>query len=121
MGDIMKQVFAIGDIHGRFDLLTSLMTKIKNQANDGDKIVFLGDYIDRGPQSKDVLDYLMNKDNFLGLELITLMGNHERFMIDSYGPLSDYNYHSWMLNGGQETLDSFDWNDELVKSYIPWL
>jgi len=56
---IMETIYVVGDIHGCYDKLTALMDKI-NIDLDSEKLVFLGDYIDRGPDSYEVVEYLIN-------------------------------------------------------------
>ncbi len=78
----MNKIFAIGDIHGRFDLLKEISEEIIFRAQKGDTIVVLGDYIDRGPQSKEVIEALMDaKDYFNNQKVVILKGNHEDLAI----------------------------------------
>ena len=98
----MEKIFAVGDIHGSFDKLLSLMDLIdidwKKEA-----LVFIGDYVDRGPQSKEVVDYLMD----LGQRengVIFLKGNHEQ-MLEDY--VSGADRLSFLYNGGEATLESY--------------
>jgi serine/threonine protein phosphatase 1 len=101
-------VYAIGDIHGRSDLLAELHAAIAADAARQDAtrrvIVHLGDYVDRGPDSPGVIDRLMDSIP-AGFESIALLGNHERMMLDfledaSLGPL-------WLRNGGEATVASY--------------
>ncbi len=98
----MKKIFAIGDIHGCYDRLKTLMGKIPI---DGlrDTLVFIGDYIDRGPNSVEVVDYLIQLKNRVP-ETIFLKGNHED-MLDKF--LNGADRFNYLLNGGQQTLDSY--------------
>ena len=76
----MERVFAIGDIHGCLDKLVPLMNMIKiNPAQDF--LVFIGDYIDRGDHSREVVDYLVDLKLRLP-ELIFLLGNHEQMLLE---------------------------------------
>ena len=101
-----KPVYAIGDIHGRFDLLEQLISKIAAHAGDEpSELIFLGDYIDRGGQSREVINYLAHSDDLAHFECTFLKGNHEatllQFLEDpSIGP-------SWTSFGGFETLLSY--------------
>ena len=98
----MKKIFAIGDIHGCYDRLKKLMGKIPIDLSR-DTLVFIGDYIDRGSHSVDVVDYLIKlKKRFP--ETIFLKGNHED-MLGKF--LSGADRFSYLLNGGQQTLDSY--------------
>jgi serine/threonine protein phosphatase 1 len=90
----------IGDIHG---CITPLMELLEHVVDRADSIIFLGDYIDRGPDSKKVIDEI------LGLkrrhrQVITLMGNHE-FMLQNY--LLGYDEGVFLQVGGKETLTSY--------------
>ncbi|MGB6379475.1 MAG: metallophosphoesterase, partial [Syntrophobacteria bacterium] len=71
----MKKIFAIGDIHGCYDRLKTLMEKIPIDCSR-DALVFIGDYIDRGPHSFEVVDYLIQLKSRVP-EIIFLKGNHE--------------------------------------------
>jgi len=98
----MQKIFVIGDIHGCFDKLRALMDKIP--INDSsDQLIFIGDYIDRGSSSLEVVDYLIDLKNRLP-GTIFLKGNHED-MLESYLDGSDR--FTYLLNGGQRTLDAY--------------
>jgi serine/threonine protein phosphatase 1 len=101
-------VYAIGDIHGRDDLLAELRRLIEIDAGargmDRRVIVHVGDYVDRGPHSRTVLDQLIGAP-LAGFQSVHLKGNHEdmmlRFLADpGEGAL-------WLLNGGDATLQSY--------------
>jgi serine/threonine protein phosphatase 1 len=113
------RLLAIGDSHGCYRQLYNLVTGIINLTRE-DTLVMLGDYVDRGEDSKAVLDMIMK----LATEeyhIIPLMGNHEDMMINAPGsPMDNYN---WMLNGGGETLRSFEVSsvDEIDKKYMEFI
>jgi len=98
----MKKIFAIGDIHGCYDRLKALMEKIPIDCSR-DALVFIGDYIDRGPHSVEVVDYLIQLKNRFP-EVIFLKGNHED-MLDKF--INGADRSTYLLNGGQQTLDSY--------------
>ena len=98
----MGKIFAIGDIHGSFDQLQDLMQKIPIDFAT-DTLVFIGDYIDRGPGSVEVVDYLLELQKKVP-ETIFLKGNHED-MLEKY--LNGTDRFTYLLNGGQRTLDSY--------------
>jgi serine/threonine protein phosphatase 1 len=98
----MKRIFAIGDIHGCYDRLKTLMGKIPIDCSR-DTLVFIGDYIDRGPHSVEVVDYLIHLKKRVP-EVIFLKGNHED-MLDKF--LTGADRFTYLLNGGQQTLDSY--------------
>ncbi len=99
-----KRVFVVGDIHGCFNSMKELIEN-KIQLKKDDKIIFLGDYIDRGPDSKTVLDYIIELQNN-DYDIVTLLGNHESMLVNSYNDESAV--PKWIQNGGSETLKSFD-------------
>jgi len=105
-----RTLFAIGDIHGRVDLLRELMAVLTQDAADGHvegppHLVFLGDYIDRGAQSREVLDTLIALQAQEDLDTTFLIGNHEAFCLKfiqdaRIGPV-------WARHGGLDTLQSY--------------
>ena len=101
------RVYAIGDIHGRADLLQTLLVKVdadrKSRPIERTVTIFLGDYIDRGPCSKDVLDILL--DYQARFETVFLKGNHEKIAIDFLQNPSVL--ETWRSVGGIETLLSY--------------
>ncbi len=102
------RVYAIGDIHGRADLLGRLHGQILDDAKTAPDlrkvVVYVGDYIDRGPDSFDVNDGLIEQP-LEGFERHYLKGNHEDMMIAF---LETGNYgETWIMNGGRNTLDSY--------------
>ena len=101
-------VYAIGDIHGRLDLLRQLEAKIQHDAADIDAdrrlIVCLGDYIDRGDDSFGVIEYLMQAAP-PSFERICLIGNHEAYVLRVIDDSSVAG--NWLDNGGRETLSSY--------------
>lgn len=107
----MARLFAIADIHGRFDLLDKLWNDlITNHALDltKDKVVFTGDYIDRGPQSYEVLQFIYQLTLFYPKNIIALAGNHEYMMIQYYARGTQNDIDLWEANGGLTTIGSFD-------------
>jgi serine/threonine protein phosphatase 1 len=104
-----QTIYAIGDIHGRLDLLKPLLQKIYDDqcaAPEQDwQLVFLGDYIDRGPSSRDVVQLLLRLSEVIGKRAIFLKGNHESAMLDF---LADPAIgQQWIEHGGRETLLSY--------------
>lgn len=105
----LTRIYAVGDIHGRADLLEQMHNRIALDAETVpatvDKvIVYLGDYVDRGPQSRAVLDILINHP-MEDFRKIFLMGNHDRMML---GFLAGSGAGSlWARHGGLATLSSY--------------
>ncbi len=105
------RLIAIGDIHGCSKALDAILAAIMPQADD--TVVALGDYVDRGPDSKGVIDRLIE----LGTkcQLIALHGNHEEMMLDVVR--DNQPPYRWLQYGGVETLDSYRFAGDM--SVIP--
>lgn len=102
--------FAVGDIHGRADLLADMLDLLEARAEAETRsggqpiVVFLGDYVDRGPDSRGVIDLLLSGRPF-GYERRFLKGNHEQSMLGFLdNPMA---HRAWLLQGGAETLLSY--------------
>ena len=102
-----RRLYCIGDIHGRLDLLEELHQMIREDSAgySGSKgVIYLGDYIDRGSQSKQVLDLLIDQP-LDGFDAVNLLGNHEQTMLDFLEhPQAAV---AWLDFGGQVTLMSY--------------
>ena len=110
----MRYTFAIGDIHGCVDPLNRMLDGIEAYASGG-TIVFLGDYVDRGPDSKGVLDGLIagTSDPW---RWICLKGNHEDMMVDAYADSDSRGV--WISNGGFETALSY--GGRVLPEHLQW-
>lgn len=105
------RVFAIGDIHGCAAELEDLLRLMDPKEND--LVVFLGDYIDRGPDSRRVIDIILA----LGAkcEVVALRGNHEQMLLDFIESRSAEATENFLANGGRATLESYrNDNDEVI-------
>jgi serine/threonine protein phosphatase 1 len=128
--------YAIGDIHGMLDRLRQLhaliredMARTKAEA----RIVHLGDYVDRGPDSRGVIEAVMAmqaEGRAHGYPVLALRGNHEQMMLDAYEDPTGAAYRNWMFNGGDMALASyarafpgpFDrWTQLIPQSHLGWL
>ncbi len=98
----MKRVLVIGDIHGQLDHLDAMLDFLAPTAED--VLIFLGDYVDRGPKSKEVIDRLIGLQEQFP-QTIFLKGNHEEMLIESLDSKS--NRKIWEKCGGRETLKSY--------------
>src|SRR3954449_801350 len=95
--------YAIGDIHGRLDLLSALLAQIEQHRAGRDRtIVFLGDYIDRGPDSVGVVATVRSLQAREPHAIVCLKGNHEDLMLRAYRDEREVDL--WIMNGGYETL-----------------
>ena len=96
---------AIGDIHGNLAALDELLGRIRGEAGRGDTVVFLGDYIDRGPDSRGCIEAILDFRGRSAARVVCLRGNHEDWMLRTLG---DYTTHSWLLGmEGLETVRSY--------------
>lgn len=102
---------AFGDIHGMHDefleLIALVLKEFENTPNQQLRLVFLGDYIDRGPKSKEVVDKIIElRENFGDEAVITLLGNHEQMLLDAMRGGQD-DLGLFMINGGLATMRSY--------------
>jgi serine/threonine protein phosphatase 1 len=101
-----KLVYAIGDIHGRLDMLDELLEQIEGDCGglDNAQLIFLGDYVDRGPDSRGVIEKLIHLKR-MHKDTVFLKGNHEAIMLDFLAEPEDL--PQWLDWGGEETLESY--------------
>jgi len=119
-----SRVLAIGDVHGMYQKLIKLMDKIRFNP-DEDLLIFLGDYIDRGPDPGRCLQYIFALQQQYPDVVVCLMGNHE-VMMSSYFMQKRGSYNnlivdyagSWLDNGGLETLKQLDEMDADTKEEL---
>ena len=103
-----RKYIAIGDIHGCFHSMEALLGKLEPYYDR--QFVFVGDYIDRGPKSKQVVDYLLDfKEK---VDCVFLRGNHEQMLLDA---VHNGNKSMWMMNGGKATLNSYNPDGDTVS------
>ena len=132
--------YAISDIHGCLKTFKKALAEIKLSTDD--TLIIVGDLIDRGPKSAELIDFILDLI-YRGFNIIVLLGNHEDFMLKSYDeetkfPNSPYGratneiFKSWMMNGGRQTLLSYgfdingskpigEWKSTIPKKHIDWL
>jgi serine/threonine protein phosphatase 1 len=112
---MMKRILAVSDIHGEYDKLLHALEEA-NYDPKTDQLVLLGDYVDRGPDSKKVVEYLIT---LVEDGAIALLGNHDKMFIDSIRDIDTY--RMWIKNGGGTTIDSYDGDEGLMQAHIRWL
>lgn len=117
----IRWIFAIGDIHGCMKQLRRALQEIDFRSkNEPVAVIFLGDYVDRGPASKDVIEALMNGPTNPKHTWITLKGNHEEMMVDALAPgASDQDMRFWTDNGGETTAKSY--NHSVPPEHLVWI
>ena len=112
----MERLIAIGDIHGCYNTFVELMKKLEYSSKH-DTIVFLGDYIDRGPYSYQVVSTIRKLQVQVGSDkVICLRGNHEQFAITRNGSLDLL----WKRNGGAATVYDYERNGFDIAEHIAW-
>ncbi|MCW6507733.1 metallophosphoesterase family protein [Lichenifustis flavocetrariae] len=117
--------YAIADLHGAFDLIELAMAQIERHAEAASAgsrtLIFLGDYIDRGSRSREIIERLMAGPRD-GWRWVCLKGNHEAMMIEALrDPLDE---ELWIENGGEATLMSYsdDWlPGQVPDSHLAWV
>jgi serine/threonine protein phosphatase 1 len=116
----MSLTFVIPDIHGRDDLLSEALAAINARAADGaGTIVAIGDYVDKGPQSRQVIERLL-PGVAEGWKLIALKGNHDAMMVDALRNPSKM--ASWLAKGGDAALASYGGDPAAVpQNHLAWL
>jgi serine/threonine protein phosphatase 1 len=120
----MRRIYAIGDIHGMRGKLHDLMARCERDAGDRPRaFVFVGDYIDRGPDSRGVIDDLIALKARMPApgQVTTLMGNHEAIALEAIEDSSSVAH--WLTQGGIETLRSYGVSrpNDLPADHVAWL
>ncbi|CAM2814966.1 metallophosphoesterase [Helicobacter burdigaliensis] len=111
-----EPLYIIGDVHGCFDTLCALVEKLPKKWDS--KLIFVGDLIDRGPKSCEVIDLLIQKN------YACVLGNHEELMLEYYHAIPSLGYNKiWISNGGYETMESYKDKGGLYKihEHLEWL
>jgi serine/threonine protein phosphatase 1 len=113
--------YAIGDVHGRDDLLAMMharieaMHRVRHEGEPG-VIVYIGDYIDRGAKSAQVIDRVMR--GLPGFTSVCLKGNHEQLMMDCLETTDTEVWVNWLSNGGRETMTSLGLSYDTARDPI---
>lgn len=122
----MSLTYAVPDLHGRVDLLDGALLQIlQHAAGRHSFVVALGDYVDRGPSSREVIERLMSWPHPT-LHLVALKGNHEAMMWEACSGLAEPDV--WIANGGAATLASYGGlpsgaalRDAIPESHLRWI
>jgi len=129
-----QRIYAIGDVHGCLDRLVALHEMIAEDLAERPSrqvaLVHLGDYVDRGTDSAQVVDWLINGPPVAADEMVNLMGNHEQMMLAAVaGAEQDAPAH-WLSNGGADSLMSWgigrtvpqgEWASRLPRQHLIFL
>jgi serine/threonine protein phosphatase 1 len=117
--------FAVGDIHGCIDKLARLLTNCARESRGKSvRYIFIGDYVDRGPDTRAVMETLMRLERDMAPGgVVCLRGNHEQLLLDSLDGDESSVAHWIAVNGGAATLASYGVGSsrELPSSHIDWI
>ena len=103
---VSARTYAVGDVHGRLDLLRRAVDAIAEHVGDRPfRVVLLGDYVDRGPDSRGVIEFLIDLQR--RWSVVCLKGNHEELMIQAIADPGARRLERWLEYGGEETLRSY--------------
>lgn len=122
--------YAIGDVHGELAKLDELLRAIREDAarrQAPSKVIFLGDMIDRGPDSRSVIVRAMKMTE--SGEALAIKGNHEELMLHAFANRESVGIYWWAENGGDETITSYmmangakdDFRDAIDSAHINWM
>lgn len=109
----MKEVIAIGDVHGCEKTLRALVKNIREQFPEAE-IVMCGDLIDRGPRSRQVVQFVIDQ----GFKCVS--GNHENMMVTDLDETTEYP-GTWQMNGGDQALKSYDNDQDKLAAHAKWM
>ncbi|NJL54727.1 serine/threonine protein phosphatase [bacterium] len=111
----MPRRLFIGDIHGHYDGLRQLWDLIA--PDEGDQVYCVGDLIDRGPKSYEVVDFI--RRHATGC----VQGNHEQLILDAFvdGKVNLPTLHGWIYSGGQATLSSYGGSPSILEEHLNWI
>jgi serine/threonine protein phosphatase 1 len=104
------RTFVVGDIHGHADRLQRLMKRLRRMAARGDSLVFIGDYVDRGPRSRQVVDQVLKERQTWKGPVISLKGNHEAMMLEALATYQTQGMPEWNwldVASGRATIASY--------------
>lgn len=114
MAQDIGKIYAVGDIHGMLSKLERLLDRIPFREGK-DRLVFVGDYVDRGPDSRGVIHRVLQL-MAQGLDVVCLRGNHE-LMMENY--LRDKDVEFFLINGGASTIHSYSVGNDGGECVIP--
>ena len=114
-----ERYYVFPDIHGRADLLNKALDHVYRENPNGGKIIFLGDYIDRGPDNKQVIDIVRNpKPNW---EFVCLMGNHEQMFVEAYDGKTSFYDPAVAMEYLPDAKNADDVRERFPKDVIDWM
>jgi serine/threonine protein phosphatase 1 len=116
-----KLTYAIGDIHGCYTKLNNLLKNCMQHCGEHEfRVVFLGDYIDRGKRSREVIELLMRTQTYAPRRVTCLRGNHDELLVNA---AAGGDPGVWLANGGDTTLASYGVEEagEIPRQHLDWM
>lgn len=110
-----NRLIAVGDIHGCFEAFSSILREVEYDGGN-DKLILIGDYIDRGNDSYTVVSTIRSMQEQYRENVVCIRGNHEQMAIDAY----DGTFTDWYHNGYKSTVDSYKKHNEKIDRDIDW-
>jgi len=128
------RIYAVGDVHGcatrLADLHRQIAADLAARPIAQARLIHLGDYIDRGPESAQVIALLADGPPIRNLETINLTGNHEQMMLTALATQDADDIDLWLANGGEESLESWQidpatppesWPNTIARGHLAWM
>lgn len=129
-----ERIYAVGDVHGCLDRLVALheiiAEDIATRPVEHTVLVHLGDYVDRGSDSAQVIDWLINEPPVPADEIVNLMGNHEYMMLSAIAGTDKDAPNHWLMNGGADSLLSWgisrtappaEWAGQIPRQHLVFI
>ncbi len=116
-----KRQIAIGDIHGCFEVTVALVEKKIVFDPENDKLIFIGDYIDRGPDSMKVVSYIAELKKKYPQQVVLLAGNHEFLAFEAFKHRTTNQVQLWFINGGISTIQSYGSYENAQSALLPFV
>lgn len=130
-----RVVYAVGDVHGEHEMMLKMLELISediraNRPNEECRVVFVGDYVDRGPASPAVVETLIalsSPGGFPGAEITCLAGNHEDMFLSAHARRAELpvSRSTWIMNGGDATLRQYKLAEEqepgITNRHLDWI
>ncbi|CAJ1003302.1 MULTISPECIES: metallophosphoesterase family protein [Brevibacillus] len=110
-------IYLVSDIHGHYEVLRTALDRVSFSPQQGDRLYVLGDVVDRGPQSREALQYLLNLRQTYPDRIVLIKGNHEQMLQDWLEGKGDANLYL-RINGGDATIRSYLGRQSLRRAFL---
>jgi serine/threonine protein phosphatase 1 len=112
---------AVGDIHGCYALVKNLVEDVIKFNHRSDQLIFIGDYIDRGKENKQVVEYVGALKKAHPKKVILLIGNHEELAYNAFKNRTQMDIQLWFINGGADTVNNYGGFDAAQAALMPFI